>query len=91
MNRNIINYVRDCKGNLFQGDDVAEQFVKHFQDFLGKAFKVKECDYATSLIKNKLSSEEAAFLIRDVGYDEIKDAMFKSGVEKTYMEGWECL
>ncbi|GKB05233.1 RNA-directed DNA polymerase, eukaryota, reverse transcriptase zinc-binding domain protein [Tanacetum coccineum] len=77
MNRNKINYVRDCKGNLFQGDDVAEQLVKHFQDFLGKVVEVKECDYATSLIKNKLSSEEASFLIRDVGYDEIKDAMFQ--------------
>ncbi|GJX96839.1 RNA-directed DNA polymerase, eukaryota, reverse transcriptase zinc-binding domain protein [Tanacetum coccineum] len=35
-NKCRINSVRDSKGNLFHGNEVADQFVKHFKSFLEK-------------------------------------------------------
>ncbi|GKE28960.1 RNA-directed DNA polymerase, eukaryota, reverse transcriptase zinc-binding domain protein [Tanacetum coccineum] len=36
-NKNVISQINDEKWNSYFGEEVAEQFVKHFQEFLGKA------------------------------------------------------
>nr|GEW44401.1 probable E3 ubiquitin-protein ligase RHY1A [Tanacetum cinerariifolium] len=51
--------------------DVAVQFVKHFQDFLGKAADVNDCEAAVSIIKKKLSFKEASFMVTDIEDDEV--------------------
>ncbi|GKA90452.1 RNA-directed DNA polymerase, eukaryota, reverse transcriptase zinc-binding domain protein [Tanacetum coccineum] len=41
MHRNRIDLVCDEKGDTFEGLEVAEQFVKHFQNFLGRSTHVE--------------------------------------------------
>ncbi|GJT76141.1 RNA-directed DNA polymerase, eukaryota, reverse transcriptase zinc-binding domain protein [Tanacetum coccineum] len=71
-----INQINDENGNCFYGKEVAEQFVKHFQGFLGKVVQVKELDSIDYLFKTKLSSEDALFMISEISDEEIKNAMF---------------
>ncbi|GKA98042.1 RNA-directed DNA polymerase, eukaryota, reverse transcriptase zinc-binding domain protein [Tanacetum coccineum] len=75
--KNIINSIRDGKGNLYKGKDVADQFVNHFQAFLGNTETVKDCDYIIPLIKRKLNAYTTNFMVRDVCSEEIKAAMFQ--------------
>ncbi|GJR00677.1 RNA-directed DNA polymerase, eukaryota, reverse transcriptase zinc-binding domain protein [Tanacetum coccineum] len=41
-NKSRINAVRDSQGNQFHDHEVANQFVKHFQEFLGNVMDVKD-------------------------------------------------
>nr|GEX36878.1 RNA-directed DNA polymerase, eukaryota, reverse transcriptase zinc-binding domain protein [Tanacetum cinerariifolium] len=75
--RNRIDAVCDENGKRFEGSDVAEQFVMHFQKFLGESKEVKKINDIEILMQNKLSIEDAAFMIREVSDEEIKCAMFK--------------
>ena len=64
-------------GTRYEHKDVAEQFVKHFKGFLGinpDVGKLGEND--DSLFMNKVSEEEAEYMIRGVTDDEIKMALF---------------
>ncbi|GJR44770.1 RNA-directed DNA polymerase, eukaryota, reverse transcriptase zinc-binding domain protein [Tanacetum coccineum] len=70
-----INRNDDC-GNKYEGDDVARQFVRHFQKFLGEEVQVKHMKNVNMLIKNKLFEAEANNMVRDVSNAEIKEAMF---------------
>ncbi|GJV80028.1 RNA-directed DNA polymerase, eukaryota, reverse transcriptase zinc-binding domain protein [Tanacetum coccineum] len=74
-NKSRISAVRDSQGNQFHDGEVAKQFVKYFQEFLGNAVDVKDCSHYITLIKNKLSSEEACYMIREIEDDEIKEAI----------------
>ncbi|GJY57797.1 RNA-directed DNA polymerase, eukaryota, reverse transcriptase zinc-binding domain protein [Tanacetum coccineum] len=71
-NKSRINQINDDKGNSFYREEVAEQFVKHLQDFLGNAVQVKDLDSIDSLIKNKLSIEEAMFMTRGLVMRKLK-------------------
>nr|GEY68557.1 RNA-directed DNA polymerase, eukaryota, reverse transcriptase zinc-binding domain protein [Tanacetum cinerariifolium] len=46
-----INSVRDNKGNIFHNLEVADQFVKHFQEFLGKVVNVHSDEMPRALKK----------------------------------------
>ena len=65
----------DNNGILHEGDEVADQFVKHFEEFLGKEYNVEDLD-SLNLFSNKLSDAAAENMVRDVTEDEIKKAMF---------------
>ncbi|GKF46376.1 hypothetical protein Tco_0136178, partial [Tanacetum coccineum] len=67
-----MNQIIDDQGNIFVGEDVANQFVKHFQVFLGKAVQVQNLDNIESLISKKLAPNVAADMIRAVSDEEIK-------------------
>ncbi|GKA90013.1 RNA-directed DNA polymerase, eukaryota, reverse transcriptase zinc-binding domain protein [Tanacetum coccineum] len=43
------------KGNWFEGDNVADQFVKHFEKFLGNNGETDQIDSSDDLFNNKLS------------------------------------
>ncbi|GJW67965.1 RNA-directed DNA polymerase, eukaryota, reverse transcriptase zinc-binding domain protein [Tanacetum coccineum] len=75
--RNRIDAVCDENGKRFEGSDVAEQFVMHFQKFLGESKEVEKINDMEILMQNKLSIEDAALMIREVSDEEIKCAMFK--------------
>ncbi|GJT49418.1 RNA-directed DNA polymerase, eukaryota, reverse transcriptase zinc-binding domain protein [Tanacetum coccineum] len=60
----------------FEGQDVANQFVVHFKNFLGQSYEVKKINECNSLFKNMISDDEALSLVEDVSYKEIKDALF---------------
>ncbi|GJS54697.1 RNA-directed DNA polymerase, eukaryota, reverse transcriptase zinc-binding domain protein [Tanacetum coccineum] len=59
---------------FFHGEVVPKQFVKHFENFLGKDDQVTSVD--DSLFINTLNSEEANNMICDVTDREIKECMF---------------
>ncbi|GJS50338.1 RNA-directed DNA polymerase, eukaryota, reverse transcriptase zinc-binding domain protein [Tanacetum coccineum] len=75
--RNRIDAMCDEFGKRFEGSEVAEKFVSHFQKFLGESKEVEKVRDMESLLQNKLSNEDAAFMIREVCDEEIKYAMFQ--------------
>ncbi|GKE20237.1 RNA-directed DNA polymerase, eukaryota, reverse transcriptase zinc-binding domain protein [Tanacetum coccineum] len=66
-----ISTICDDMGNKFS------KFVKHFEGFLGYESPVKDLSPISALFKNKLSMEEASFMVRGVTNKEIKEAMFQ--------------
>nr|GEV38520.1 hypothetical protein [Tanacetum cinerariifolium] len=71
-----INMIHDGYGNKYEEDDVSEQFVRHFQNFLGEEVQVKHMKNINILIKNKLYEAKANEMLRDVSDAKIKEAMF---------------
>ncbi|GJT10088.1 zinc finger, CCHC-type containing protein [Tanacetum coccineum] len=67
-------YIKDDDDVSYEGEVIPEQFVKHFEKFLGKVDQVVNVD--DGLFKSTLNSEEANNMICDVTYREIKEAMF---------------
>ncbi|GJZ97390.1 RNA-directed DNA polymerase, eukaryota, reverse transcriptase zinc-binding domain protein [Tanacetum coccineum] len=82
MHTNRIMGVYDSQGSWFQGEDVAKQFVKHFETFLGNNNEVEEIDSPDELFSNKLTKDESEYMVRDVTDAEIKEAMFGIGNDK---------
>ncbi|GKB25234.1 hypothetical protein Tco_0864635 [Tanacetum coccineum] len=75
--RNIIDVVCDDNVNRFEGADVADQFVRQFQKFLGENKPMEQIRDMETLFQHKLSNEEAEYMIREVNDEEIKNAMFQ--------------
>ncbi|GJT11650.1 RNA-directed DNA polymerase, eukaryota, reverse transcriptase zinc-binding domain protein [Tanacetum coccineum] len=59
--RNRVDAVCDENGKIFEGKEVDEQFVKHFQKFLGESKDVEKISNMGSLLHNKLNYEEATW------------------------------
>ncbi|GKB48166.1 RNA-directed DNA polymerase, eukaryota, reverse transcriptase zinc-binding domain protein [Tanacetum coccineum] len=77
LNREVFNYLRLGLGMMeLIMDNVANQFVVHFKNFLGQSYEVKKINECNSLFKNMISDDEALSLVEDVSYKEIKDALF---------------
>ncbi|GJX73331.1 RNA-directed DNA polymerase, eukaryota [Tanacetum coccineum] len=68
------------EGKRFEGDKVTDQFVKHFEEFLGKEVPVDPI--MNNIFRNTLSSEEAMLMERDVNDKEIKEALFDIDSDK---------
>ena len=71
-----ISAVQDEMGNKVEGEEVSKQFVKHFEQFLGKQTSVVELPDLDNLFINKLTDSEAEYMVTDVSDAEIKKAMF---------------
>ncbi|GJR98076.1 hypothetical protein Tco_0270250 [Tanacetum coccineum] len=80
--RNRVDSVYDETGNRYEGMDVVEQFVKHFQGFLGQSFPVTNIKDMNSLVVKKVAEDDALYMIREVTNKEVKDAMFDIGDNK---------
>ncbi|GKC03028.1 RNA-directed DNA polymerase, eukaryota, reverse transcriptase zinc-binding domain protein [Tanacetum coccineum] len=65
-----------------KGEAVVEDFVKHFNAFLGNNHTVSPIEDSAYLFSKKLTEEEASWMIREVSDNEIKDAMFNIGDHK---------
>ncbi|GJS20997.1 RNA-directed DNA polymerase, eukaryota, reverse transcriptase zinc-binding domain protein [Tanacetum coccineum] len=76
QNKSRVESICNEAGIRFDGDQVPEQFVKHFQEFLGKEVTVKSIEDRDDLFTCKLTEEEALSMIKEVSNDEIKKAMF---------------
>ncbi|GKC43335.1 hypothetical protein Tco_1162084 [Tanacetum coccineum] len=73
--KNKVAAISNEEGVIFEGEKVPEQFVKHFQKFLGSSFTVKEMgDNLIPMIS--VSSDDANDMIKAVTNEEIKDAIF---------------
>nr|GEY72597.1 hypothetical protein [Tanacetum cinerariifolium] len=68
--------VCDESGKRYENEDVAEQFVKHFKELLGTKDTVYPFPVDDIVFKKKLSSDEAARMVRPVSEEVIKAAMF---------------
>ncbi|GKC86929.1 RNA-directed DNA polymerase, eukaryota, reverse transcriptase zinc-binding domain protein, partial [Tanacetum coccineum] len=81
--RNISRIMSVCndKGERFEGNLVADQFVQHFQRFPGNNEEGIAMNTEKFFI-NRLSDEEAAKMVIDVTDKEIKEAMFDIGENK---------
>ncbi|GJS50114.1 RNA-directed DNA polymerase, eukaryota, reverse transcriptase zinc-binding domain protein [Tanacetum coccineum] len=65
------------QGENFENDRVAEQFVKHFQAFLGRTDEVDDFARCNINFPKQVSHEEANRMIRGISNVEIKNAMFE--------------
>nr|GEU49936.1 zinc finger, CCHC-type [Tanacetum cinerariifolium] len=72
--KSIVEFINDENGIRYKGDAINEQFIKHFEQFLGKVDHVKSVD--ESNFKNTLDSAEANNMVCDVSDKEIKEAIF---------------
>ncbi|GKD09951.1 hypothetical protein Tco_1189636 [Tanacetum coccineum] len=75
IHRNMIDMVCDESGNTHEGLGVAEQFVKHFQNFLGKSTHMDPV-VPNSLNVRQVTEEDAKSMIKQVTDMEIKEALF---------------
>ena len=66
----------DVHGVRYEGDQIPNLFLNHFKDFLGISHKIQLIDDMDELFVNKLSTEEADGMIRNVTCEEIKKALF---------------
>nr|GEW43884.1 hypothetical protein [Tanacetum cinerariifolium] len=63
--------------NKLEGNDkVSNQFVKHFQQFLGNKSNVDILDDCDDLFSTTLNQDDAVDMIREVSNKEIKNAIF---------------
>ncbi|GKE29844.1 hypothetical protein Tco_1445228 [Tanacetum coccineum] len=76
MHKGRIVLVCNEKGERFENDQVAKQFVKHFQEFLSKKDVATEMPKDIIVFPNKLSIEETVKMCKDVSEVEVKNAMF---------------
>nr|GEY36281.1 RNA-directed DNA polymerase, eukaryota, reverse transcriptase zinc-binding domain protein [Tanacetum cinerariifolium] len=81
--RNMVHSIYDENGINFKGENVPKQFVKDFQQFLGKADAVSDLNVSNGLFYNSLSNEEASNMIKEVSDKEIKEALFDIGDNKS--------
>ncbi|GJT64030.1 RNA-directed DNA polymerase, eukaryota, reverse transcriptase zinc-binding domain protein [Tanacetum coccineum] len=75
--RGRIMSIRNEEGIRFVNEDVANQIVKHFEDFLGQRRDVQSMANRQNIFINKINTEEAQRMIRAVSDAEIKNAMFE--------------
>ncbi|GJW78377.1 hypothetical protein Tco_0140059 [Tanacetum coccineum] len=70
------------KGKKFEGNDVAEQFVSHFKRFLGAENECDDLD-VRNLFQKKISHDDAYNMVKEITDNEIKEAMFDIGDNKS--------
>ncbi|GJR91055.1 RNA-directed DNA polymerase, eukaryota, reverse transcriptase zinc-binding domain protein [Tanacetum coccineum] len=63
-------------GRRVEGSLVNDQFVKHFQTFLGSSFPVIPLSLMGDMALLKLTENEATNMIKDISDKEIKEALF---------------
>ncbi|GJX36511.1 RNA-directed DNA polymerase, eukaryota, reverse transcriptase zinc-binding domain protein [Tanacetum coccineum] len=64
-------------GKRYDGSDVPDQFVNHFNKFLGASLPVIPLHTLGNIVNMKLTSEEAEYMVREVTDEEIKYALFE--------------
>ncbi|GJW02174.1 RNA-directed DNA polymerase, eukaryota, reverse transcriptase zinc-binding domain protein [Tanacetum coccineum] len=77
VHRGRIMTIMNDEGIRFENEDVAKQIVSHFEKFLGETRKVQSLHVRSSIFTNKLNTEEASMMVRQVSNAEIKNAMFE--------------
>ncbi|GJX61978.1 RNA-directed DNA polymerase, eukaryota, reverse transcriptase zinc-binding domain protein [Tanacetum coccineum] len=64
------------KGNCVEGPKVADEFVKHFENFLGLSSPVQHLDSLGNIFTSTLTNSEANAMVTKITNNEIKMAMF---------------
>nr|GEZ98459.1 hypothetical protein [Tanacetum cinerariifolium] len=74
-NKNRVESICDDSGNMYWGVEVANQFVKHFQGFLGDS-STNSLDHLGDIVNLKLLNEDVEAMIMKETDKEIKDDIF---------------
>ncbi|GKD41338.1 reverse transcriptase domain-containing protein [Tanacetum coccineum] len=82
VSRSCIDVVTDNDGVVFENEKVADAFVSHYEVFLGQVGIVRNMD-TISLFHIKLDEETAHDMVRMVSDQEVKEAMFLMGNDKS--------
>ncbi|GKB77096.1 RNA-directed DNA polymerase, eukaryota, reverse transcriptase zinc-binding domain protein [Tanacetum coccineum] len=82
--RSRIESICDETGKRFYSEDVPEQFVKHFQQFLRTESRVQPMVDCDQIFFKKLNDVEAFDMIKDVTNEEIKTSMFDIDNDKAH-------
>ncbi|GJS24787.1 RNA-directed DNA polymerase, eukaryota, reverse transcriptase zinc-binding domain protein [Tanacetum coccineum] len=80
--RNRIDVVTDLGGDLVTGDGVPAAFVSHYEAFLGQPGITSPFD-SNNLFLNRLTSDQALDMIKHVTAQEVKEAIFSMGNDKS--------
>ncbi|GJY33854.1 RNA-directed DNA polymerase, eukaryota, reverse transcriptase zinc-binding domain protein [Tanacetum coccineum] len=98
--RNCIDCVTTTNGVNVDGDQVPLAFIDRYSEFLGQQGVTSQLNF-TDLFCNKLTSDVANYVVRDVSDQEIHEAMFVMGDNKApgpdgynvafFKEAWEIL
>nr|GEU76060.1 hypothetical protein [Tanacetum cinerariifolium] len=82
VSRSRIDVVMNSKGVIYENEKVAEALVAHYEMFLGQhGTVIPLCD--SNLFQNHLDDVAAIEMIREVSDQEIKDAIFSMGNDKS--------
>ncbi|GKD88950.1 hypothetical protein Tco_1364457, partial [Tanacetum coccineum] len=82
ISRNRINVVTNLKGDTFTDDHVAKAFVTHYKAFLGQPGENTPFS-DLNLFYNRLDVEEAVAMVHPVTKQEVREAMFSMGNDKS--------
>ena len=85
-NSGHIDRVHDKQSVVHDGDSVPMAFVKHYHNFIGCVGHVFPL-VALGLFSNKLLSDKADFMVKEVTKDELRAAMFSIGDGKSMEPG----
>ncbi|GKF75920.1 hypothetical protein Tco_0225364, partial [Tanacetum coccineum] len=75
VTRNCIDCVTTTNGVNVDGDQVPLAFIDHYSEFIGHQGVTSYLN-STDLFCNKLTSDVANYMVRDVSDQEIREAMF---------------
>ncbi|GJV55852.1 RNA-directed DNA polymerase, eukaryota, reverse transcriptase zinc-binding domain protein [Tanacetum coccineum] len=79
-NKSRVESIKDEYRKVYEGRNVAEQFVLHFKKFLGEYMPVTNIE--EDLFINKINNEYVVKMTGEVTNDEIKSAIFYSDSNK---------
>ncbi|GJY80402.1 RNA-directed DNA polymerase, eukaryota, reverse transcriptase zinc-binding domain protein [Tanacetum coccineum] len=80
--RREIDVVTNAEGVVFANDAVPDVFVSHYEAFLGLAGEMHRFN-TTNLFKTCLNEQVATDMIRNVTTQEVKEALFSIGDDKS--------
>ncbi|GJU31893.1 hypothetical protein Tco_1175482 [Tanacetum coccineum] len=78
-NKNRIMSINNALGDCIKGSKIAEEFVNHFDIFLGQVKHVTHLDSLGNIFTNTLSTDEANAMVVEVYDNEIKSVIFGIG------------
>nr|GEV13307.1 putative reverse transcriptase domain-containing protein [Tanacetum cinerariifolium] len=82
VSRSIIDTVTNSEGVVFDNNIVHVAFVKHYEMFLGQEGETSNFNYA-NLFNVRLNDQEAQNMVREISNQEVKDAIFSIGDDKS--------
>ncbi|GJR52155.1 hypothetical protein Tco_1402676 [Tanacetum coccineum] len=70
-----VHFITDNAGIRHEGDHIPQVFLKHFQEFLGTSYLVKDIESVETLFKKNLRTEEVEKMISEFSNKVIKEAL----------------
>ncbi|GJX76948.1 hypothetical protein Tco_0323759 [Tanacetum coccineum] len=81
--RNHIDVVTNSDGIMYENDQVPEEFINHYEVFLGQAGTTQPLE-SHNLFDVTLDEGIALDMVRNVSAQEVKEAMFSMGNDKSH-------